>query len=639
MARHLGTPLSWSFNSARSLGPDGPWSAIDLAIGWPVELVPVYPGQTEATLVISNTVCVRQRAVCSNPSVGFYDQLNNPSMTTADMDIRADAVPGWNDNLTNPLRVAGPVRQTLERIFVNRDPGSYLNNISILTSDGMTTNYAGGINISLDVGIMSLAARRTNFQQSAESSAKTYTPLEFLASSSATYGNPVPSLSWGLHMGSVRYNVTGSLLFGGYDQARVLQAPGVFKSTAITLTEICINSTIPAFQSTGNLMNTSNTPFSSGSSIPVLLEPALPYLYLPPAICNSFASYLPLVYHFDLDLYTWNTSDPSLLTLLTSLSNLKFTFTNSSGVSTEIAVPFALLNLTLTPPLVSTPTSYFPCRPYSNDAAGTTDSGSFQYYLGRAFLQGAFIGQNWGTGSYFVAQAPGPGLPGSRIVDIGANDTSVSAFAQAHRWEDTWKNVLSKDGMNQTVVSIMSSPSPPLYDNSDESPRLSIGSKVGISIAIMTLGLAAMIVIVTRIQRFKGQRRWSSTLETLHDFRDYLVIWNPIKRRIRFRGCSRRRNPQEFRIWELEPWAKPELGAEERIFGEMDGMASTRVNELSAKEGVIAEVEGNWFPFEVLGDVDYLSLETISRQDQRLNRSGTRLGVLKAPVKRKAVGI
>lgn len=66
-------------------------------------------------------------------------------MTTADMDIRADAVPGWNDTLTNPLRVAGPVRQTLEGIVVNRDPGGYLNNTSILISDGMTTSYAGGI--------------------------------------------------------------------------------------------------------------------------------------------------------------------------------------------------------------------------------------------------------------------------------------------------------------------------------------------------------------------------------------------------------------------------------------------------------------------------------------------------------------
>lgn len=69
----------------------------------------VYPKQIEATIIISDTVCVSQRAICPNPSADFYDQLNNPSMTTADMDIRADAVPGWNDNLTNPLRVAAPV--------------------------------------------------------------------------------------------------------------------------------------------------------------------------------------------------------------------------------------------------------------------------------------------------------------------------------------------------------------------------------------------------------------------------------------------------------------------------------------------------------------------------------------------------
>ncbi len=388
------TPFSWPFDDV--LGPDGPWSALTIGVGSPVWSEDFYPGQIEATF--------------------FYCQGICPASESTYTQVGADAVPGWNDNLTDPLRLTGSMAPTVNRMTLDRDPGGDLGNISFLIAEDVQSSYSHSINTSLQAGILSLAARQTNSQDFTESSRKTYTPLEFLASSLATDGNPIPSLSWGLHIASAQYNVTGSLIFGGYDQARVLQEPGVFDGVAISLTDIHINSTISAFQRTVNLMNTSNTPFSTGNSIPVSLEPAVPYLYLPPAICNSFATYLPLTYNPSLDLFIWDTSHPSLIQLLTSLSNLEFTFTNNSGISTIIVIPFALLNLTFSAPLVDKLTSYFPCRPYSNDEAGIVDSGTFQYYLGRACLQGAFIGQNWGTGRYFLAQAPGPVLPSSRLL-------------------------------------------------------------------------------------------------------------------------------------------------------------------------------------------------------------------------------
>lgn len=565
-------PFSWPFKNV--LGPDGPWSALSIGVGSPVVSVDVYPGQIEATFL---SFCEFRYVTC--PASGStYSQVG------------ADAVPGWNDNLTDPLRLNGSMAHTVERITLDRDPGGDLDNISFLIAEEMTTSYGHGINTSLEAGILSLAAQQTDFEDSTESSGKTYTPLEFLASSSATDGNPIPSLSWGLHIASAQYNVTGSLIFGGYDQARVLQEPGVFDSAAISLTDIHINSTISAFQSTGNLMNTSNTPFSTGNSIPVLLEPAVPYLYLPPAVCNSLATYLPLTYNPSLDLFIWKTSHPSLMQFLTSLSNLEFTFTNNSGISTIIVIPFALLNLTLSAPLVSKPTSYFPCRPYSNDEAGIIDSGTFQYYLGRAFLQGAFIGQNWGTGSYFLAQAPGPVLPSSRVVNVEANDTSVSALAHAPKWEDTWENYLSRDGLNRTTVPSCSSPAASqlcLYweDITYTYPSkkgLSRRSIAGISISLVVLSLAVTIAVTIWFRKFKIQRRSSS----------------------------------KPRIWDWVPWSKPELGAHERIVRETDGTASVSLRELGAEGGIIiAEVEGDWAPCEVRGDIG--TDEMVIRRGQR----------------------
>ena len=242
-------------------------------------------------------------------------------MTTSDFNVSKDIVPGWNGNLTYPMHVDGPVKHTLERITVLAENGSpqYVDNQSMLFSDGVAIQYAGGIQISLEIGILSLASQIT------------LTPL------------PSGGPSW--------YTYT-LLSFLGRD-------------------------------------STPETPISSQS------------------VCTSIASSLPLNYNAGLQLYTWDLTHPLLPTLLTSFSTLQFTFTNSSGTSTTVSIPLALLNLTLTPPLVPETIPYFLCRPYSPE----NDTG--EYYLGRAFLQGAFIGQNWDSGVYFLAQAPGPNLPRS----------------------------------------------------------------------------------------------------------------------------------------------------------------------------------------------------------------------------------
>ena len=509
----LTAPIEWPFNTTNFAGPDGPWTIINIQVGWPSKSVSVFPGRNPATLVITSNVCFQQGANCSNLGAGFYDPTSEaPGMTTNDFNVSKDIVPGWNANLTYPMQVDGPVKHTLERITVLAENGSpqYVDNQSMLLSDGMAIRYAGGIQISLEIGILSLASQVTLIPPpSGGPSWYTYTPLSFLGRDS-TPETPISSQSWGLHMGSAQCNIPGSLYFGGYDQNRLLGAPGIFDDSATPVTGISINSTIEAFPSTNNLLDAASSSSSSNAFLSIIPEPALPYLYLPPAVCTSIASRLPLNYNAGLQLYTWDLTHPSLPTLLTSLSTLQFTFTNSSGTSTTVSIPLALLNLTLTPPLVPETTPYFPCRPYSPE----NDTG--QYYLGRAFLQGAFIGQNWDSGAYFLAQTPGPNLPRSQVVVIGPNDKTISAINDAPAWEDTWKGILSKDGVVQLPSashnisshnSSTSSSPPNPTGSSGKRPFLSVGAKAAIGVCCAVVGFALIIVAVLGILRKRNRLR------------------------------------------------------------------------------------------------------------------------------------
>jgi hypothetical protein len=119
--------------------------------------------------------------------------------------------------------------------------------------------------------------------------------------------------------------------------------------------------------------------------------------------------------------------------IVSSPSYLSFTFRLNSAVSQNITirVPFSLLNLTLTSPIISTPTLYFPCFP------GQAPGGIFS--LGRSFLQAAFIGVNWRTGNgvWFLAQAPGPNTP-TTIAPTPIQPTDNSIISSTTVWADTW---------------------------------------------------------------------------------------------------------------------------------------------------------------------------------------------------------
>ncbi|OHE96646.1 hypothetical protein CORC01_08103 [Colletotrichum orchidophilum] len=231
---------------------------------------------------------------------------------------------------------------------------------------------------------------------------------------------------------------------------------------------------------------TYNSAEASQNGLLVSIDGCAPYLTLPKSTCDNIASHLPVLYDAKLGLYLWDTDSTAYNQIVSSATTLSFTFL--SGINTKpitIRVPFVHLNLTLSEPLTESPTPYFPCF----------NSGTGRYALGRAFLQDAFLGANWGQSKWWLGQAPGPNIQlSSSIIPIDEADTVIKAGNK--NWEESWKGawkVLATDKDNGTTP--VGSPT----DNRQPTPasNLSTGAIAGIAVgyvaAVVVVGLGILL--------------------------------------------------------------------------------------------------------------------------------------------------
>ena len=215
-------------------------------------------------------------------------------------------------------------------------------------------------------------------------------------------------------------------------------------------------------------------------------------MYLPKDTCDAIASHLPVTYSSEFNLYLWDTEKQAYKDIVSSPHHLAFTFASDNGDESIISVPFALLNLTLTSPIVSSATQYFPCKPWTPDTTG--------YTLGSAFLQSAFLAQNWQENKLFLAQAPGPDFLSSSIQKIGYTDTTLTPARNPPSWEDSWSSTLKALPARSSV----SGSSTPV--KSSDSSGISGGAIAGI-----VVGAIAGLAIVGGLVWFFMRRRKQST--------------------------------------------------------------------------------------------------------------------------------
>ena len=175
---------------------------------------------------------------------------------------------------------------------------------------------------------------------------------------------------------------------------------------------------------------------------------ALPYIYLPLGTCEEAANHLPVSFNDDLGFYLWDTADPQFRRIVDSPAHLGFILSDRTATNITIKVPFRLLNLTLTAPIVNQPTAYFPC---------VTDESIWGFWeLGRAFLQGAFFAVDYDANLTYLAQAPGPSMGGSGIKVMGEDGKAPEGFESELEasWAAHWTVLHGEGGSDLSAGAI-----------------------------------------------------------------------------------------------------------------------------------------------------------------------------------------
>lgn len=320
----------------------------------------------------------------------------------------------------------------------------------------------------------------------------------------------IGSRSFSLHLGSAGLGLPGSLVLGGYEQNRALGDVGVFLGNStqnLFLVDMMLGVEEGGSPFSKDLGITDQKPMSvwkglggnengtrltkalggTDGSACVTVSAFAPYIYLPVGNCDAIAKNIPVTWRDDLKYYVWNVDDPQYHRLVSSPAYLGFVLADHNAKNITIKLPFALLNLTLEPPIVGKPTPYFPCQ--------SPDSTTGFWELGRAFLQGAFISFNYDTNVSYFAQAPGPNLEQSIVQTINANSATIRsrpADSFAETWRPHW-------------TALPSNEEPTSGGNSHISGGAIVGIVVGVVFGVVAVGSAIFFYWKRRGNKRHGQ--------------------------------------------------------------------------------------------------------------------------------------
>ncbi|KAH7399322.1 aspartic peptidase domain-containing protein [Pyrenochaeta sp. MPI-SDFR-AT-0127] len=199
----------------------------------------------------------------------------------------------------------------------------------------------------------------------------------------------IPSLSFGFQAGAAHRftKVPGSLILGGYDRSR--------RSNNSLLVPATEDITIGLQSITATLSNGTVTTLLNRGILAVM-NTDVPELWLPPSVCDTFASALGLTYHNESNRYALTEATHSQLQDLAPKFSFKIGTSVASGESIIIEIPYAAFDLQANYPIYTSPTNYFPLRRALNEG---------QYALGRAFLQEVYLTVDWERDIFNVSQA------------------------------------------------------------------------------------------------------------------------------------------------------------------------------------------------------------------------------------------
>ncbi|KAI0448688.1 aspartic peptidase domain-containing protein [Xylaria acuta] len=473
-------------------GPDGPWPAVEVTLGLDQKIA-LYPGREFQTFLLTSDYC-NHNTTCASSKARLYNkaqsQVDNTGSTGS---IQYAPGPDFMIGLSS----AGEDAQSW---IDNMDLGGLtVPNVSLALLSNSYAVYPDNIWYPLSAGCLGIGAPGTVNQSFTTISGPSINAS--LIPGWLNAQDQLPSNSFAMHIGSANPPMPGSLYFGGYDQNRIVG--DILTETddytkAISLKDIgitVIDGSSPwEFDSKDGLLAANNATISTGG-IRVSVDGCSPYLSLPKSTCDAIADHLPVKYNKNLGLYIWQEDDPKYTQVVSSASTLDFTFLAGSNTQyVTISVPFRHLNLTLTAPLVDNDQQYFPC--YTGPSSG--------YTLGRAFLQDAFVGANWNSKTWWLAQAPGPNIPTAQVVTLAQDDTEIKASANDWKesWSGSWKALKPEDIAGSQGVT---PPSPTA--SSTSSGGLSTGAAAGIGVGV---GIGVLAILAALAFFFFRRRKAAS---------------------------------------------------------------------------------------------------------------------------------
>ena len=473
--------------------------------------VDLYPGGFAYHIIFATDYCEgRETDTCLPAAAGLYDYKTS---NTSNENMTENPGLVWTQGGQVAQNLKGNATIMLDTISMNTSQGlTSVPDSALDAVSGMDITLPNGASYSPQVGSLALGSLDP-VRKYPHGDGQIFP--NYLAKQNIT-----PSASTSLHYGSANLGPEGSLVWGGYDQSRVIDKVGHFEiaepdsSLKPNLLDIQIGVEIggsPFEKDNYTGLLALNETF--GMHQPTVINPTVPYLFLPPETCGRIADKLPVTFNKPIGFYTWNVDDPQYKRITTSPAYLAFVFPTAGSASDTadsysdiasttignltIKIPFALLDLTLQPPIVATPQPYFPCSPLSAKD-GTA-------YLGRTFLQAAFLAMNFETSTFFMGQAPGPDIiDPPNVKSIAPNDTTISSSPAdrfARSWEKHWTPLPPRSASDSSTSSSSST--------QNSNTGLSKGAIAGITIASILAVLSFLTLLVFLL--FRRKRRIQQT--------------------------------------------------------------------------------------------------------------------------------